>query len=272
MATVRFAVAWVEFWRGLTGESARIPSLSGSVRAVSRRIQSKIAARPFSSSLLKGGILGAEGVCRFLAGCARLSGGCSGATDSCPGFAVAGIRGLQIHCESPQSGMAFHARALGREHRALHLSHRCRSFSRARLRSSMPLRLSRSGCRFAGLVGSDGILPAAEFLGAVHQQLGGCGAVAAAHTVLVGQRRSDVALHRMGRRGALAGFAADASPQPMAADHFHHPVGVLSVDRERRSGLHVLSVGLAAARSRISRDFSAAVDRASGCSAGCCSV
>ena len=162
---------------------------------------------------------------------------------------------LPVHRQSPQPGLALHARTLGRAHRTLHVSYGCRTVLP---RAGSHLRHRISVVRDAG-AGAGGI--GGNSTGNRIPQRGASTAwrrrpVALAHALLVGQRRCHAALHRLGRRRAFARVSPDEGAQRLAAHHIYRSLGVLSVHRQCGPGAHVVSVGLAARRSWLSRHLS----------------
>jgi hypothetical protein len=160
----------VDFWRSLTGDSLEyLPYQAASERFPEVSIEDCRKAVQFITP--EGRFPGAEGVCRFLAGvpgyrwlywCYRYV----------PGFAaLAGI--IYRFIANHRSPAWRFTRALWGEHieRSTYYT-ASELFSRV-IAIIYAVAFMSFGLQVRGLVGSEGILPAREFLDAVHQQLGG---------------------------------------------------------------------------------------------------
>ncbi len=165
-----FCIAWVDFWRSLTGDSLEyLPYQQASVRFPDVPIEDCRKAVQFITP--EGRFPGAEGVCRFLASvpgyrwlywCYRYV----------PGFAALAALTYRFIANHRSPAWRF-TRALWGEH-IERSTYRTASelFSRT-IAIIYAVAFLSFGLQVRGLVGSEGILPAREFLDAVHQQLGG---------------------------------------------------------------------------------------------------
>ena len=167
-----FCRAWVDFWRSLTGDSLEyLPFQEASERFPEVPLEDCRKAVQFITP--EGRFPGAEGVCRFLSGvpgygwlywCYRFV----------PGFAALASLVYKFVANHRSPAWRF-TRALWGE-RIERATYRTAAelFSRA-LAIIYAIAFLSFGLQVRGLIGSEGILPAGEFLTAVHNQLGGMG-------------------------------------------------------------------------------------------------
>jgi predicted DCC family thiol-disulfide oxidoreductase YuxK len=165
-----FCIAWVDFWRSLTGDgveylafqqaSERFPDVP--LEDCRKAVQFIIPEGRFS---------GAEGVCRFLAGvpgykwmfwCYRFV----------PGFAALASFAYRFIANHRSPAWRFTRALWGGRIERLTYHTAAELFSRS-LSVIYAIAFISFGLQTRGLVGSEGILPASEFLNAVHRQLGG---------------------------------------------------------------------------------------------------
>ena len=164
-----FCRAWVDFWHSLTGDSLEyLPFQEASERFPDVPLEDCRKAVQFITP--EGRFPGAEGVCRFLAGvpgyswlfwCYRFV----------PGFALLAAWTYKFVANHRSPGWRI-TRALWGEHIGRPTYHTASEvFSRA-LSIVYFIAFLSFGLQVRGLIGSEGILPAREFLSAVHAQLG----------------------------------------------------------------------------------------------------
>ena len=164
-----FCRAWVDFWRSLTGDSLEyLPFQEASGRFPEVPLEDCRKAVQFITA--EGRFPGAEGVCRALAGvpgygwlywCYRYV----------PGFALLAAAAYKFIANHRSPAWRF-TRALWGEGFVRPTYHTASEvFSRA-LSIIYFIAFISFGLQLRGLIGSEGILPAREFLNAVHNQLG----------------------------------------------------------------------------------------------------
>jgi predicted DCC family thiol-disulfide oxidoreductase YuxK len=164
-----FCRAWVDFWHSLTGDSLEyLPFQEASERFPDVPLEDCRKAVQFVTP--EGRFPGAEGVCRFLAGvpgyrwlfwCYRFV----------PGFAFLAAFTYRVIANHRSPAWRF-TRALWGEHIERSTYHTAAEmFSRA-LAIIYFIAFLSFGLQLRGLIGSEGILPAREFLSAVRSQLG----------------------------------------------------------------------------------------------------
>lgn len=165
-----FCRAWVGFWRSLTGDSLEyLPFQQAAERFPEVSIEDCRKAVQFITT--EGRFPGAEGVCRFLAGVPGY-GWLFWGYRFVPGFAALASFIYKFIANHRSPAWRF-TRALWGEHLQVS-TYRTASelFSRA-LAVIYAIAFLSFGLQVRGLVGSEGILPASEFLNAVRQQVGG---------------------------------------------------------------------------------------------------
>ena len=165
-----FCRAWVEFWRSLTGDSLEyLPFQQASERFPDVSIEDCRKAVQFITP--EGRFPGAEGVCRVLAGvpgyrwlywCYRFV----------PGFAALAGVAYKFIANHRSPAWRF-TRVLWGEHvQPATYNTAAELFSRT-LALIYAIAFMSFALQARGLIGSGGILPVTEFLGAVRQQIGG---------------------------------------------------------------------------------------------------
>lgn len=165
-----FCRAWVDFWRSLTGDTLEyLPLQEASERFPEVSKEDCLRAVQFITP--EGRYSGAEGVCRFLHGvegyrwlfwCYRFL----------PGFAAIATFAYRFIANHRSPAWRFTRALWGEQIRTPTYHVAAEVFSRA-LAIIYGVAFVSFGLQVRGLIGSQGILPAREFLSAVHQQLGG---------------------------------------------------------------------------------------------------
>ena len=164
-----FCIAWVGFWRSLTGDTLEyLPFQQASERFPDVPLEDCRKAVQFITR--EGRFPGAEGVCRFLAGvpgygwlfwCYRFV----------PGFAALASLTYRFIANHRSPAWRFTRALWGSTIGPATYRTASEIFSRA-LAIIYAIAFVSFGLQVRGLVGSEGILPATEFLNAVHKELG----------------------------------------------------------------------------------------------------
>ena len=165
-----FCRAWVDFWRSLTGDSLEYLALQDAAERFPE-VPLEDCRKAVQFITPEGRFPGAEGVCRFLAGvpgygwlywCYRFV----------PGFAALAAFVYRFIANHRSPAWRFTRALWGSSIRRSEYTVAAEIFSRA-LAVIYAVAFLSFALQARGLIGSEGILPARQFLEAVHKQLGG---------------------------------------------------------------------------------------------------